>query len=301
MKMLRTWALSIALLCGLSGVASAGPVIIDGTDSNDHGFVSGGVNQDGWLYIEKALDNLASAVTSSATKVLVNLGANTDSLAAINSAFGLSALPGLGWVKTDVDGDVAIAAWLDALATSNTGILYIPTVGLNGGDLVAAELTAINARAAAINSFVSGAGDPTQGGALFSEGEVGTGAYGWLSTLIPGIVITQHSGSGVSSALSLTADGNAAFPGLTNADLSTGPWHTDFSGSLGGLNILATAPDNQGVTRNVILGGGAGTVIGCGQEGQPACPSVIPEPASMLLFGLGGLGAAFVRRRKLLA
>ena len=303
MKVMRTWALTIALLCGLSGVASAGPVIIDGTDSNDHGFLNTvpvpDVNEDGWLYIQKALENLASAVTPSATKVLVNLGGNLTTQAgnAISSAFALSTLPGSGWVQVNVDGAANITTWLAALSTANTGILYIPSAGLTSGDLTETELAAINANAAAINSFVSGAGDPTVGGALFSEGEITLGAapaYGWLSTLIPGIVITQHGGGGVGSGLTLTADGNTAFPGLTNADLSTGPWHTDFSGSLGGLKILATSG-----SANVILGGGAGTVIGCGTENRPACPSTVPEPASMLLFGLGGLGAGFVRRRKL--
>ncbi len=295
----------LAAMVSLSPSVWAGPAIINGTDSNDHGSASGSTNLDGWLYIQKALENLAGTVTGSATKVLVNLGADSSTQAgnAIASAFGKSTLPGLGWVQTNVNGDVAIGAWLDAIATSNTGILYIPTAGLTLGDLTAAELAAINTRAAAINSFVSGAGDPTLGGALFSEGEITLGAssgYGWLSTLIPGIVITQHGAGGVGSALSLTGDGTAAFPGLTNADLSTGPWHTDFSGSLGGLKILATAPDASGATRNVILGGGAGTVIGCGGENQRPCPpSTVPEPASMLLFGLGGLGATIARRRRI--
>jgi len=50
----------------------------------------------------------------------------------------------------------------------------------------------------------------------------------------------------------LTAAGNLAFPGLSNGDLSGGPWHNNFTGNLGGLIVLgdeATA-DN----RNVILG-----------------------------------------------
>ena len=44
--------------------------------------------------------------------------------------------------------------------------------------------------------------------------------------------------------------------GTTNPDLSTGPWHNKFSGSLGGLKILAKGDSGAS---NVILGGGAAT------------------------------------------
>lgn len=288
-----------ALACFALSTVQAGPVIIDGTDANDHGSVSSGVNQNGWLYMQRALENLASNVNPSAAKVVVNIGASSgDALGSITSAFNLSSLPGLGWSLTNVDGAVAVDGWLAGLSTSNTGILYLTTFGLASGDADTAERSAINNRAAEINNFVGGAGNAALGGALFAQGEVGTGAFGWLTTLIPGISFTDVGGGGISSNLTLTAAGNAAFPGLTNADLAgADPWHGYFSGNLGGLSVLATALDGQGVSRNVIIGGGAGTILQCGDPGQPPCPITVPEPSAMLLLLLGLLLLSVMRRR----
>src|SRR5437867_3558346 len=67
--------LSLVLLV-LSKSLYGGPVVIDGTDANDigHGSVTNGVNQQGWLYMQKVLDNLASQVDPSVVKVVVDIG-----------------------------------------------------------------------------------------------------------------------------------------------------------------------------------------------------------------------------------
>jgi hypothetical protein len=289
-------ALVTAVAMSMSaGVAYAGPVIIDGTDANDHGFESGGANVNGWEYMQRALENLAGALDPSVSKTVVNLGAGSgEALSAITSAFNLSNL--VGWTLTTVDGPAAITTWLENLSTGNTGILYLPTRGLTGGDMSVDELAAINGKANEINNFVGGAGTPNLGGGLFSMGETGTGAYGWLQTLIPGITAVT---SGASTNITLTAAGMSAFPGLTDADLAgADPWHGYFMGNLGGLSVLGTAPQG-GIERDVILGGGAGTVIGCGLPGQPPCPpSQVPEPSSLPLVALGGLALVLSALRK---
>jgi hypothetical protein len=277
-------------LCATSSTATAGLIIIDGTDANEHGSVSGGVNINGWKYMQKALENIATSPgTTFNMRVVADLGTSAGTArSAIDSAFNLSSLPSMGWTLLHVDGDAAITAYLTSVSFSgNTGILYIPTYGNAGGDLTTAEMAAINARASSIDSFVD------SGGGLFAMAESGSGAWGWLTTLVPGLVATDVGSGGVSSNITLTAAGSAAFPGLTNADLAgADPWHGHFSGSLGGLSVLGTSPQS-GVTRNVILGGGSGTTF-------TPTPSTVPEPGTLTLAGLGILltsGAA--SRRKL--
>ena len=112
--------LDVAGNVGLSqGFGSPGTVIIDGTDANDHGFFDAatGTNQEGWLYIEKALNNIGPNVTNG-SKVVVALGttpsqtngtggpggggANTAG-GAIFHAFLESVLPAQGWTLVYID------------------------------------------------------------------------------------------------------------------------------------------------------------------------------------------------------
>ena len=155
-------------------------------------------------------------------------------------------------------------------------------------DLVAAEGTALTADATAINAFV------TSGGGLMAHGS-GSTAYGWLSALLPGIVETSGCNS---TGATLTAAGQAAFTGLSNNDINqnAGPCHSSFSGNFGGLQTLGL--DGGGLS--YIIGGGGGTIIQCGQLGQPPCPTV-PEPGSLPLALLAALGLGLPALRRVAA
>lgn len=240
-----------------------GAVIIDGTDANDHGDFSNNQNTRGWLYMQKVLENLATKISPGTAKVVVNLGASNasglDSREAIQSAFDRSFLPANGWRLEHVDTAANITTWLTNLSTANTGILYIPTYNLFDGDLEASEMAAINAQAVKIANYINRSSGNS--GALFAMGEAGgsgnSARWGWLRELFPGISFVDRGINGVESNITLTPDGMAAFPGLTNADLALDPdeaWHNHFTGNLGTLKVLGIAPEGSN-TRSVILGG----------------------------------------------
>jgi hypothetical protein len=264
-------ALAATSLLVLATPALAGPFILDGTDADDHGFASSGANQAGWLYIQKALQNIAASSSLTKTqKSIAVLGGSSDALTAAQSAVALSALSGAGWTVVGYSGAAAINAFF-SVNTNTASVLYIPSDGVSGG-LDTAEEAALTTNAANINSFVGA------GGGLFSMGH----SYGWLGTLVPGLTASSNSNTGIT----LTAAGNAAFPSLTNADLSSGPYHYAFSNT-GSIPILGT-----GVGGSTLIIGAAG-----GSVTAPQPTGGVPEPSTWLsmLAGFGAMGFAMRR------
>ena len=109
---IKSLVLATATALALSAAsAHAGPFIISGTDSDDHGGTSSGANTGGWLYMQKALENLGGAVTNG-NKTVVTLGTSGSTAgAAASSAFSLSSLVGAGWTFGTVDGTTDLAAF----------------------------------------------------------------------------------------------------------------------------------------------------------------------------------------------
>ncbi len=282
---------AVLLSIGASGVF-AGPVILGGDDLTDHGSRTAGANQLGWKYIELAISNLLTNQTRA--------GVSTSDIAAIGStpnpsftggnaggAIG-SAADVLGRTVSYFDGATAINQFFANLISGAINPKVIWLAGTNAvNNIDSAEGAAITANAAVINAFVAA------GGGLMAHGSGGD-AYGWLSALLPGLA---EGGSCNSTGATLTAAGQAAFPGLTNNNVNgnAGPCHSSFSGNLGGLVPLVL--DASGLP--YIIGGGGSTLIQCGQAGQPVCPPQnVPVPQTVALLGLGLAAMAKLRRRR---
>lgn len=259
--------LAIAAICLASSTAFAGPFILAGTDADDHGEVTGGVNQDGWFFMQRALENIGAGVTNGNRRVAI-LGSTGSAAAAANSAFNLSSLVGGGWTSSSIAiGDFAsFFAGSTTVNINNVGILLMDSGGNVGGGVAGSDFTAY---ASTINSFVGG------GGGLFSQAN----GYAWLTALLPAVTVTDEFATGIL----LTVAGNAAFPGLNNADLSAGPYHNRFN-NFSPISTLGTGS----TTRNAIIIGGTGGSI----------TNQVPEPGVLALMGLGLAGLGFARRRK---
>ena len=267
-KLMLRIALTVAAAFGTSS-ALAGPFILAGTDADDHGSASASANLNGWLFMQKVLENLAPGVTN-ANKTVVVLGSTGTALNAANSAFNFSSLNGAGgWNMVTV----SAANFADFFnntgagpTLSGAGILMMDSDGNVGGGVNGSAFTPY---ASTINSFVGA------GGGLFSQ----SNGYAWLTALLPAVTAPGESSTG----LTLTAAGNAAFPGLTNADLSAGPYHNRFEG-FSPIPILATSNATGGA---IIIGGSGGSIT-----------NPVPEPSILALLGIAALGLVVRRRVK---
>jgi len=253
--------------------ALAGPVILGGDDLTDHGQTDGASNnEEGWLYMERAVGNLLPNVTRANDNSIAALGSSgpvdpdtngSDAGAGITSAAAKN-----GMTVQYFDGAAAIANALQAIGNGSysPAIIWVAGDGadndLDGCNGAGTEGQALIDQAGVINQFV------TEGGGLFSHGT----CYDWLSALLPSISTVDGGSEG---DLYRTPEGLAAFPGVSESDFNAGPWHNHFEGDFGGLQVLVRSSDiddNTGTDAAVVLGGGDVDII-------PVPPAPAPQLA----------------------
>ncbi len=262
-------ALGLAFVTSLTP-AYAGPFIFAGTDADDHGFVNAGGNQDGWLFMQKALSNIAPGVTNGNTKVYI-LGSTSSSLTAATSAFTGAGLAGWTAEAVSTANFANFFGNVGAQQVGMGGILMMDSgFNVSGG----VDGSAFVPYAATINNFVG------NGGGLFSQAN----GYQWLGALGLGVTVADEFQTGIN----LTAGGNAAFPGLNNGDLSSGPYHNRFT-NVGSIPVLGISSVTG---NNIILGSSGGSITNPNPVGAP-------DGGSFLGIFLALAGAAVAFRRQL--
>lgn len=278
----RGWIAGVVavVLCAWTQVASAGPVILAGHDADDHGFVS---------EYTGLFDALLANVTNGGSGIL-----------AIGAVEGEDAGDWIEDIAAAMSGGPYLVTFLNGAdigtdSFSGFAIIHIPSDDDNTfGGISAAENALLTARADDIAAFVNSGGGLfglTQGELADAYGYItGAGGLGAISTLFVDPSGELPSGDFYDD---VTATPEGITLGITNTNVDGCCWHNVFTSFPSFFDVLAVAeaPDDPDFDQEASVIGGATVTI------EPPV-GVIPEPSSMLLFGLGGLGAGWMRRRK---
>lgn len=236
-----------------------GPVFIDGGDRDDHGTFSGGVNVDGWKFIQQAVQFVHSgSFNTGTTKDVLIIGTNGgDASAAIASALSV-----LGYTSDTVSVVGPGPLEIGGVNFANYKLIYVPGTGPETtGGITSAQVSALNLRKTDIGAFVH-----SGGGIVALTEENAAAPYGWLELPLP-FTITL-SLTDVNTMIQTPALAAAGFS-ITNAELTNGtPVHNAFTGPAGfnGLNVFVTNPSGQVITLGQgaliqTIGGGPTTTI----------------------------------------
>ena len=246
-------------VAGSAAAAPNGPVILGGDNFAKQGLFNSSTSalENGWFAMKRELEYVAPKVGRLNDNSIAVIGASpsTAILDDAGAAIGRAA-SATGYTTTYADGADAINALFDRIDSGAAipRVLWIAGNGSSNGTN-SAEISAINARAGSIATFVAG------GGGLIAHGDTvvfGTPTQpGWLANVMPGLEAYGTGAVGLAS----TAAGSVALPGIT---IDASPWRNAFRGDLGGLTVFAEASGASGmleppanvVPQKVVLGGG---------------------------------------------
>lgn len=227
-----------------AGTGTAGPVFIDGGDRDDHGQFNSqtGQNEDGWKFIEQALNfTYSGSLNAAGTGVLV-IGADPGSAAAdaINSAAAVLGIP------VTLVNDAAIAT----VNFSQFKVIYVPSdAGNISGGISNAELAILTNRKQDVQDFVN-----ITGGGLMALTEADAAQpYAWLELPLPFVIDTNITGGQLVQTPLLAAAGF----NITDEELNNGtPWHNEFIGPPGfnNLQVWVTSVSGEIVTLGLPAG-----------------------------------------------
>jgi len=268
----RTVALAAVVLCAAVG-ANAGPIFLTGHDPDFHSQGSVGAQN----LLRTGLNFVTNNTVGTGQKFLWVESFLSPASGHRVGEDGLNALGLTNGVEYD---------WVNAAGLAGVDLSLYDAIGVAssfGGMLTQAELDALIARKADIETFVNGGGGvlalaechPASGFCFADTLGPAPNLFGFLPVTVTSVATV--------APYSLTAAGSLMFPGLTNTDMND-PTHNSF-GAIGGLNIVDT--DAAGVPTTL-----AGNV-------RIVDTGFVPEPSSTLLLG-GALAvlASHLRRRR---
>lgn len=206
----------------------SGPVMIDGGDRDDHGQFNAttGLNEDGWKFIEQAINFAYSTSRNTAGVGILVIGATAGSASdAVNSATTVLGLPAATFIA---------GAQISTENFGNYRMLYVPSDDNNvSGGISDADLDLLTQRKIEVQDFVNFTG----GGLIaFTEGAA-TLPFAWLELPDPFSIVVYGAGGNTDNLTQTPALAAAGF-NITDAELNNGtPWHNSFSGPPGFNNL----------------------------------------------------------------